>query len=199
MRSVVAAVLVLAAATPAVAAEPAPDLAALVGDRLIADLRAIVANDVVSLSVEAQNRRWAELGEAGILKLDDQWKAERETADKPLIAATLSSPLSTYLIRTQARALGLYAEIFVMDRNGLNVGQSSVTSDFWQGDEAKFQKSFGAGPGTVFLDEPEWDGELGIWRAQVSLTLADEAGAPIGAATFELNLTELQRRQALGS
>jgi hypothetical protein len=199
MRRLFAVVLMLAGTAPAHAAGPVPDLGALVGDRLVGELRAIVANEVVGLSVKAQNRRFAGLGEPGILKLDDQWKAEREAADKPLIAATLSSPLSTYLIRTQARSLGLYAEIFVMDRNGLNVGQSSVTSDFWQGDEAKFQKSFGAGPDTVFVDEPEWDDELGIWRAQVSLTVADEAGAPIGAATFELNLTELQRRQALGS
>jgi hypothetical protein len=82
-----------------------------------------------------------------------------------------------------------------MDQNGLNVGQSSITKDFWQGDEAKFQKTFQVSKDAIFIDDPEWDDEAKIWRAQVNFTLTDPSGAtPIGAATVELNLTELARR-----
>lgn len=188
----------LLAAAPADAGEPpaAPNPKFLVDAGLIGDMRDILANEVVEISVLAQNTRYASIDAAGIERLDGEWVAEREADDKPLISATLSSPLSVYLTRTQARNLGLYAEIFVTDNNGLNVGQSSITSDFWQGDEAKFQKSFEVGPDAVFVDEAEWDEENRIWRAQVSMTVVDTAGAPIGAATFELNLTELQRRKA---
>ena len=131
---------------------------------------------------------------AQIDALDNQWKAEREAADKPLIAATLSSPLSVYLARIQGKSLGLYAEIFVMDQNGLNVGQSSVTSDFWQGDEDKFQKTFDVADDAMFVDAAEWDDEAKIWRNQVSFTLLDASKKKIGAVTMEINLTELERR-----
>jgi hypothetical protein len=99
----------------------------------------------------------------------------------------------------QGRSLGLYAEIFIMDQNGLNVGQSSITSDFWQGDEAKFQKTYDVAPDAVFIDEPEFDDEMKIWRGQVNLTVTDADGKSIGAATVELNLTELARRSQTGT
>jgi hypothetical protein len=92
----------------------------------------------------------------------------------------------------------LYAEIFVMDHNGLNVGQSSITGDFWQGDEAKFQKTYDVSSDALFIDEPEWDDENKIWRGQVSFTITDN-GESIGAVTMEVNLTELQRRVAAGA
>ena len=110
----------------------------------------------------------------------------------------LTSPLSSYLTRVQAASLGLFSEIFVMDSVGLNVGQSATTSDYWQGDEAKFQKTYPVGPDAVFIDEAEFNEETGTWRAQVNLTVTDPEGNSIGAATVELNLTELQRRKLLG-
>jgi hypothetical protein len=87
-----------------------------------------------------------------------------------------------------------------MDANGLNVGQSSITGDYWQGDEAKFQKTFPNGADAVFIDEPEWDDDNKIWRAQMNMSIADpDNGKTIGAATVEFNLTELQRRMSTGS
>lgn len=43
-----------------------------------------------------------------------------------------------------------YAEIFVMDNQGANVAMSDKTSDYWQGDEDKFVRSFAGGEGKVF-------------------------------------------------
>jgi hypothetical protein len=177
-------------------AEPAkPDVQRLVNQAVIDDIRSWLKNEIISVSIQAQNKRLTTLAQSDIDAWDAQWKAEREATDKPLIAATLSNPLSVYLNRIQGRSLGLYAEIFIMDQNGLNVGQSSITGDFWQGDEAKFEKTFPVGKDTIFIDEPEWDDESKVWRVQVSFTLTDAGGEkPIGAATVEMNLTELERR-----
>lgn len=181
-------------------AEPAkPDINALVTPDVIKEMRAWIETDIVRVSIDTQNKRLTKLDQAKIDVLDEQWKAEREAADKPLIAATLSNPLSIYLARMQGRSLGLYAEIFVMDQNGLNVGQSSITSDFWQGDEAKFQKTYDVAPDALFIDEAEFDDEMKVWRGQVNFTVTDAAGKSIGAATVELNLTELARRAGAGS
>lgn len=187
--------------TAAHSADPTPpDTNALVTQDVISNVRDWLANPIVGLSIKTQNDVRGSLSQAQIDELDTQWRGEREADDKPLISATLTAPLSVYLLRVQAQNLGLYTEIFVMDANGLNVGQSSITSDYWQGDEAKFQKTFPVAKDAVFIDEPEWDEDRKIWRAQVNLTIADtESDMAIGAATVELNLTELQRRAGFGS
>jgi len=182
-------------------APPVPadlDPGALISQDLVGELRDVVRHEIVQLTVRAQNARHTDLGQGSIDELDKQWRAERKADDKPLISATLSNPLSVYLLRMQARSSGLYSEIFIIDDKGLNVGQSSITSDYWQGDEAKFQKTFAVAPDAVFIDAPEWNEETKTWRSQVNMTIADtKSGSAIGAAVFEINLTELKRR--LGS
>ena len=191
-----AAMCVLASAA---SAEPAkPDVHRLITAPVVEEMRQWIETDIVRISVGAQNDRIQKLPQEKIDALDAQWRAERESDDKPLIAATLSNPLSVYLTRLQGKSLGLYAEIFVMDHNGLNVGQSSITSDYWQGDEAKFQKTYDVSGDALFVDEPEWDEDNKIWRGQVSFTLTDN-DKPIGAVTMEVNLTELERRIATGA
>ena len=179
------------------AASSAPDLEQMNVKALQQEIDGWLNKEIVAMSINAHNDQYGGLNEQEIIALDNKWRAEAEADDKPLIAATLSSPLSVYLSRMQGQSVGLFVEIFVMDNKGLNVGQSSVTSDFWQGDEAKFQKTFEVGPDAIFIDEPEWDDNFNIWRAQLNKSLTDPAtGKLIGAATIEVNLTEWSRRQA---
>src|SRR3546814_12380468 len=86
----------------------------------------------------------------------------------------MSSPLSGYLLRIQAASAGLYTELFVITAKGLNAGQSSVTADYWQADEAKFQKTYDVAPDAVFVDEPEFHEAPATWRCQTNMTLTDE-------------------------
>lgn len=184
--------------SPASAETAKPNIASLITPSVVEDMRQLIETDIVRISIQAQNERLKKLPQDQIDALDTQWREEREGDDKPLIAATLSNPLSVYLVRLQGKSLGLYAEIFVMDQNGLNVGQSSITGDFWQGDEAKFQKTYDVSGDALFVDEPEWDADNNIWRGQVSFTIT-EADKSIGAVTMEVNLTELERRTAAGA
>ncbi|KGF69839.1 hypothetical protein LL06_08445 [Hoeflea sp. BAL378] len=201
VRQTMLALGITAALASPVLAEPAkPDVHSLITQAVIDDMRKSIETEIVRISIDAQNDRLSKLSQEEIDALDKQWVAERESDDKPLIAATLSNPLSVYLARLQGRSLGLYAEIFVMDQNGLNVGQSSITGDFWQGDEAKFQNTFNVSSDALFIDEPEWDDESRIWRAQVSFTVTEaDTTTSIGAVTMEVNLTELQRRSTPGA
>lgn len=164
-------------------------------EHLLPALRAIAGEEIVLLSLRAQNARYADLTASDIAGLDAEWRAEQDAPAQPLIARLMSGPLSTYLIDAKARSLGLFVEIFVMDAQGLNVGQSSITSDYWQGDEAKWQQTFARGPQAVHVGEAGFDDAYRIRTRQVSFTLTDPAtGHPVGAATFEINLTELERR-----
>ncbi len=167
----------------------------LIDQTLITQMRTILEHPVVQISVNAQNRKYKQLSQSEIDALEQRWRNESTQNDQPLIAAALNSPASTYLTQIQAESLGLFTEIFITDKNGLNVGQSAITSDYWQGDEAKFQRSFGEGSGAVFIDEAEAHEATNTIRVQVNLTISDAQNTPIGHATFEVNLTELARRQ----
>ena len=169
---------------------------AILNAAFISDLKGWLDVPVVRMTVESRNRLHEKTGQDEIDALDKQWRAETKATDQPLITAVLAHPLSTYLTRIQAGSAGLYTEIFIMDAKGLNAGQSSITTDYWQGDEAKYQKTFPVGPDAVFIDEPEYEDKSATWRRQINVTLTDETGKPIGAATVEINVTELSRRQS---
>ena len=191
------AVTLLLASSQMASATMAPKLEDMDNQALYESIEQWLGNEIVTLSVNAHNDHYGDINEAKVLELDKQWREEQKQKMKPLIASTLSSPLSVYLTRMQGQSLGLFVEIFVMDNKGLNVGQSSITSDFWQGDEAKFQQTFDVGPEAIFVDEPEWDDKMKIWRVQVNKSLVDpKTKELIGAATVEVNLTELARRQS---
>lgn len=196
MNNFLRALIVGAALAPIAQAEaPAGPGASRVNDKIIEMVRGYVATDIVQMSVADQNRRYSDRTDDDIQALDEQWREETGAKAKPLISATLSNPLSAYLTRIQAHSNGLFTEIFVMDDKGLNVGQSAISSDYWQGDEDKWQKTFGAGKGAIYVDAAEYNDQLKAWLVQLSVSVDDKtSGKPIGAATFQINLSELQRR-----
>ena len=177
-----------------------PSVGTLIDAAAVAEFRSWIDHPVVAISVAAQNMRHADIDQETTDALDRQWRAEREAIDQPLIAQTIARPLSGYLTRLQAWSDGLITEVFIVDRYGLNVGQSAVTSDYWQGDEAKFLETVPHGPDALFIDEAEYHGSSGTWRVQVNMSIPSADGeAVIGAMTVEINLTELARRRAAAS
>lgn len=155
-------------------------------------LQAVATNPVVVAAIRKQNELSAGYDAAKIEQLDSQWRAEVGAAAKPLIDATLATDASLALKQVQEENGGLITEIFVMDAAGLNVAQSSVTSDYWQGDEEKFTLSYGAGADGINFGEIEEDESTQTFQSQVSITIVDpDSGAPIGAVTAGVDLSML--------
>ena len=155
-------------------------------------LKKWMSEAVVIDSIKAQNAKHAALDQAKIDALDKQWRAETKAGSKPLIEQYLGNSLSAHLKKLKAASKGLVTEIFVMDDKGLNVGQSDVTSDYWQGDEAKWQKTFLVGPGTIFVDKIEKDESTQAFQSQISMAIADPtSGKVIGAVTVGVDIDEL--------
>ncbi len=151
-----------------------------------------VQKSIVVNSVKQQNRKNASLTEPQIIKLDKTWRAQVKGAGGALINEVLGNTLSTYLKQVKASNGDLFTEIFVMDNKGLNVGQSDVTSDYWQGDEAKWKKTFKVGPGTIHIGKVKMDESTQTLQAQVSVTIVDpETHQVIGAVTIGVNVEEL--------
>ena len=176
-------------------AQPSPQI--YVDAALRNQVNNFIANDLVTTGVNYQNERYKNLSQADVEALDQVWRQERTQEAQPFIAAILSNPVSAYLTRIQAHSGGIFTEIFIMDDKGLNVGQSSISSDYWQGDEAKWQRTYQDNVGAVFIDEPEYNSDTEQWRVQYNVAIPNESRTEnIGAATFEINLSELARRAA---
>ena len=130
--------------------------------------------------VTAQNSHRMTMAE--ITAIDKAWMAGGE-GDR--VAKLLSNACATRL-KALVSTIPAFNESFVMDDQGANVCMSDRTSDFWQGDEAKWQKSFNEGKGATFVDQPKYDVSAKAILVQVSVPVMSN-GAAIGAITVGIN------------
>ncbi len=188
MFTAVATVAAISLAAPASAEVHVAPMKELAGSKV----KAWLQSDAVVSAVKAQNAANAGLDEPGIIKMDKQWRAETKSGSGPLIDKVLNNALSAYLKKIKAESQGLYTEIFVMDNKGLNVGQSDVTSDYWQGDEAKWKQTFAVGPNAVHISDVEEDESTQTFQSQLSVSIIDpKTGKPIGAVTIGVDMEAL--------
>jgi hypothetical protein len=147
-----------------------------------------VADPDVVAALNAANAANASYDQAKIDELDKQWRAEVGASAHPLIDSVMGNPASAKAKSWCDGSGGTVTEIILVDNKGLNVGICDATSDYWQGDEPKFQNTFPKGAGTVFVDEVEQDSSTQKFQVQSSMTVVDPAsGQPIGAVTVGLD------------
>ncbi len=148
-----------------------------------------ITNPLVVAEIKKQNARHASLSQADINALDKKWRAETSRSNRPLIKRVLATKVSRFLKQAKKDQHGIVSEIFVMDNRGLNVGQSDVTSDYWQGDETKWKKTYLVGPGAMIVDEVELDESTQTFQSQLSMAITDPAtGKVIGAITVGIDV-----------
>lgn len=139
----------------------------------------VCVNSVIVAEVTAQNARNVPLDE--IKQIDEAWKTAEE--ELPIHEEKVSNKCAAELIRL-LKDIPAVTEVFVMDNQGANVGQNTLTSDYWQGDEAKWQNSFKNGKGGVEFGEQEFDKSANSVIQQISLPVISQNGTVIGAVCF---------------
>lgn len=156
------------------------------------DIAPQMAHQMIVSAIRAQNEAHSGITQAQIDTLDQAWMAEVGGSARPTIDPVMNNPVSDLLREIVTRSDGLIADIFVMDYVGLNVGASHVTSDYWQGDEAKHQQTHGIGPGAYHVGEVEFDESTQIFAVQVSMAIVDPGnGELIGAVTASIDADAL--------
>jgi len=150
------------------------------------------SDPVLVAAILAQNSETSGLSQADIDAMDTAWRSEVGTSEAPTITPVLEHPASDFLRAHVAASGGAITEIFAMDARGLNVAASDVTSDYWQGDEAKHSETYGAGPGALHLSDVEFDESTQSYQGQISFAVTDPAtGAVIGAVTVGVDADAL--------
>jgi len=74
-----------------------------------------------------------------ILTQDTVWQALAPASMTPLARQILELPASRALAHWQSKQTPLVTEILLIDSQGALSAMSQLSSDYWQGDEAKFQ------------------------------------------------------------
>ena len=155
-------------------------------------LQSWLQSPVIIEAINKQNADHVGLTVSEIDAMDKDWRSQAKKGGGPLIDRLIKRSASTFLVDKKSEAGDLVTEVFVMDNKGLNVALSDVTSDYMQGDEAKWQKTYGQGAGQIFVDEVEFDDSSETFQSQLSASIVDPAsGEVIGAITFGINIEEL--------
>lgn len=183
--------IALAAALAAAAPASGQSLDAAVDQFLTDVASAWFSAPVVLGAVMRQNARSADFSQSRIDELDEAWRSEVTSGGSPLTEGVLTGAAADYLRDQVEESGGLVTEIIAMDARGLNAAASAATSDYWQGDEAKFLETFPRGPDATHVGQVEYDDSSMRYQLQVSRTITDAAGRPVGAMTIGLDLDAL--------
>ena len=175
-------VLISAGSMTAYGGEKAP---AKVRDLAQTVLVKIGTDSVIVSAVKAENAKGKSLEE--IKKIDDKWSNTIGVDD--MMDAMLNSACSKHLLTIKKRN-NYFEEIFVTDNQGANVAMTDKTSDYWQGDEAKFIKSFKGGDGSVYISDVNFDDSTQSYLTQISVPVMDGEKA-IGVITFGINVDKI--------
>ena len=140
-----------------------------------------IAKDAELLrAIKAKNQ--AGESDAEILQKDKEWQASpRYPLRKELVSNACAARLKK-LVGSDP----IIVEAFAMDNQGALVGSISKTSDYWQGDEDKWLKTYQDGL-HVFVDHPALDVSTNAYGIQLSM-LISEGAAKLGALTLTLKV-----------
>ncbi len=150
-----------------------------------AKLRAWGSDRTLVAFVKNQNLQRVQIEK--IKSLDEAWSQGKNEA---LVRQVTSGPCADHL-RKLVASNAAYGETFLMDDQGALVCASQRTSDYWQGDEPKWQRAFDGGKGTVFIDRPRFDDSSSRNLAQISVPVV-ENGRAIGVITVGVTIDKLK-------
>lgn len=131
-----------------------------------------------------------------ILELDRQWQELAPARASEKAADLLRLRLSGKMAQWQYEQGGIVTEILLMDRLGANVAISVLTSDYWQGDERKFEAILGRETDMLYLGPVRFDPSAQEFQIMASMPLHDPAtGEFIGGLAVGLNIEKALRSQ----
>jgi hypothetical protein len=150
-------------------------------------IQAWATDPVVVEAVRDANRKPRSMQE--ILEVDAKWQATQGVDE--LMRGFMENP-AAHRLRDLRGSRSEIREAFLTDRMGANVACTNKTSDFYQGDEDKFQVAFAGGKGDVFLGELSRDESTQSYSVQIGVPVMD-AGEAIGVLVATVSVERLKR------
>ncbi|MFX3675456.1 MAG: hypothetical protein ACN6I6_00310 [bacterium] len=146
------------------------------------ELMPLLQNKPIIDSVRAQNAKAMSLKE--IKAIDTKWV---RTAGYDDFMRKLMANDCTAVLKKAMKRYNYILEAFIVDSQGAVVCMLDKTTDYWQGDEAKFTKAFNNGKGETFIDKVRFDESAQAYTSQISLPIMNDKKV-IGVGTFGVNV-----------
>ncbi|MCQ8889918.1 cache domain-containing protein [Pseudoalteromonas carrageenovora] len=135
------------------------------------------------------------LSEDELIKADKQWQTEVKNEQAKLGKLMLDKALSKKLNEWQSQFNGSVTEVILTDNQGKNVAISKLTSDYWQGDEDKFNKVFTL-IDDYYFDNVEYDASTHHFQVQLSIPVFNEHYNHIGVLIIGIDVEKALRLNA---
>jgi hypothetical protein len=123
-----------------------------------------------------------------IQRKDKEWAA----GGRPELRRAMTQGDCASRLREMVKDDTFIVEAFLMDAQGALVCASRETTDYYQGDEPKWQHTYQEGR-RVFVDEPALDPSTGAYAIQLSV-LVSTNGVKAGALTLTLKIPDIAAR-----
>ncbi|MBN1352515.1 PDC sensor domain-containing protein [candidate division KSB1 bacterium] len=149
----------------------------------INQLKELAKVSTIIQAIEISNKKNMAFTQEKIDSLDQEWM-QHNSEENPLIRELLSNDCAVVLkqFKTQHPEI---LEIFVMDNRGLIVGESNITSDYLQADEAKWSEIFGKD--AIWHGGLEFDESTETYGIQISVPVQN-----IGVICSTVNLKNIK-------
>jgi len=152
-------------------------------------LAKLCTDPIIVKAVKSENAKNKTLEK--IRELDEEWRRTPGIAE--YMRALMDSECGKYFYELQKKN-PYYAEIFVMDNQGAIVAMFNKTTDYWQGDEAKFKESFKKGIGAIYISNVAFDESTQAYLVHVSVPVKD-GDRVIGAITVGIDVDKMDRME----
>jgi len=123
-----------------------------------------------------------------VLRKDKEWTA----GGRPELRRAVTEGACADHLREMVKGDSFVVEAFLMDAQGALVCATGETTDYYQGDETKWERTYQEGR-RVFVGEPALDASSGTYAIQLSV-LVSANGAKAGALTLTLRIPDVASR-----
>ena len=157
--------------------------------------RIYATREILQQTVKASNEQFEELPDIRtyVDQKDSQWRAAPEDNLTAEMTSLIENELSEELLHTleatqRYEGCRVYGEIFVTNRYGANVAQTSRTSDYRQDDESWWQQTMKDG---LYIGDVSHDESADVFSMDVCVRVDDDAGNSLGVIKTVLNVESL--------
>lgn len=138
---------------------------------------------VLIAAIEAQNAQNVSIEQ--IKQRDQKWMATSDVDD--FMDQLMKNEAAQRLFELES-SQPYFLEMFLTANQGENVAMTNKTSDYWQGDEAKFIEA--QTPGQLYVSDVEYDDSTLAYLVQVSIPMLKNDQV-IGVLVVGIDLDEL--------
>ncbi|MBU1341494.1 MAG: hypothetical protein KKE44_00905 [Proteobacteria bacterium] len=130
-----------------------------------------VVDPVIIAGVNNQNQKNMPLDD--IKKIDKEWLSGTNNDFALSLQTNSVGQFLQKKMQSNNMTAQLYVEAILCDRQGAVVGEYPKTTDYWQGDEDKFIKSYNGGDGHRFIGPLAFDDSTQTYSVQISIPVKD--------------------------